>query len=86
MLSRCPTTCFSKPTLRIQGIDIFKSQLEFAEEDDNNNPDWMSEGLQAFKTTLATKLAMDAPKRDKMNLVPEEYQLFAKVFDEPSSR
>jgi len=85
-LSRCPTTCLQNPVLQIQGIDTFTTQLDFAEENQIDDQDWISEGLQAFKTTIATKLAMDAPKRDKLELVPKEYQSFAKVFDEPSSR
>src|SRR5882762_2625486 len=85
-LSRCPTTCFSNPILQIQGIDTFTTQLDFAEEEQIDNQEWISEGLQVFKMTIATKLAMDAPKRDKLDLVPKEYQSFAKVFDEPSSR
>jgi len=85
-LSRCPTTCFSNPVLQIQGIDTFTTQLDFAEENQIDNQEWVSEGLLAFKTTIATKLAMDAPKRDKLELVPKEYQSFTKVFDEPSSR
>ena len=61
-LSRCPATCFSQPVLQIQGINTFTTQLEFAEEDQIDDQEWISEGLQAFKMTIATKLAMDTPK------------------------
>ena len=47
---------------------------------------WIPEGMHVFKTMIATRLAQDAPKRIGINLVPKEYQSFAKVFDEPSSR
>jgi len=60
--------------------------MEFAKEEEFDNQQWIPEGMYMFKTTLATKLAQDAPKWTGIDLVPKEYQSFAKVFDEPSSR
>ena len=60
--------------------------MEFTEEEEETEDQWIPEGMHVFKTTLATKLAQDAPKRIGINLVPKEYQSFAKVFNEPSSR
>ena len=60
--------------------------MEFAKEEEFDDQQWIPEGMYTFKTTLATKLAQDAPKRTGIDLVPKEYQSFAKVFDEPSSR
>jgi len=60
--------------------------MEFAKEEEFDNQQWIPEGMYMFKTTLATKLAQDAPKWTGIDLMPKEYQSFAKVFDEPSSR
>src|SRR5882724_6311448 len=85
--SCCPKTCFSKPTLTIQGISMQQASMEFTEEEEETEEaQWIPEGMHVFKTTIATKLAQEAPKRTGIDLVPKEYQSFAKVFDEPSSR
>jgi len=72
MLSRCPKTCFSHPTLMIQGISTHQMSMEFTEEEEETEDlQWIPEGMHAFKTTIATKLAQDAPKRTGINLVPK---------------
>jgi len=61
--------------------------MEFTEEEEETeDTQWIPEGMNVFKTTIATKLAQNTPKRMGIDLVPKEYQSFAKVFDEPSSR
>ena len=70
----------------VQGITMQKEQVEFAEEEEIDDQQWIPKGMHTFKTSLATRLAQDAPKRMGMDLVLKEYQPFAKVFDEPSSR
>jgi len=61
--------------MRNRWRDIVTTQIEFAEEDQADDQEWISEGLQAFKTTIAPNWQMDAPKRDKLELVPKKYQI-----------
>jgi len=46
----------------IQGISTRLASMEFTEEEEETEDQWIPEGMHIFKTTLATKLAQDAPK------------------------
>src|SRR5882757_2970100 len=48
---------------------------------------WTSMGIDAFKTTVSTQIAMEQKcKGSGMDLVPEHYHSHAKVFSEQASK
>jgi len=60
----------------IQGISTRQAPMEFTEEEETEDLQWIPEGMHVFKTMITTKLAQDAPKRTGIDLMPKEYQSF----------
>ena len=48
-LSQCPKTCFSNPVLMIQGISTWQEQVEFTEEEEETEDQWIPEGMHVSR-------------------------------------